>query len=42
MSFEIRRLADPAAALFLFDGWEETIVWAALDGTMGDIYADEN
>lgn len=42
MSFEIRRLADPAAALSLFDGWEETIVWAALDGTMGDIYADEN
>ncbi len=42
MSFNIHRLPDPAAALPLFDGWDETIVWSALDGTMGDIYADEN
>lgn len=38
MSSDIHRLEDPSAALELFDGWDETIVWSALDGTMGEIY----
>ena len=38
MSSDIHRLEDPSAALELFDVWDETIVWSALDGTMGEIY----
>lgn len=38
MNSDIHRLEDPSAALELFDGWDETIVWSALDGTMGEIY----
>lgn len=41
MNSDIRKLADPSAALELFDGWDETVVWSALDGVMGDIYANE-
>ena len=25
---------------FLFDGWEETMIWSCLQGVMGDLYAD--
>ena len=41
MNSDIFRLEDPSAALSLFDGWDETGVWSALDGVMGDIYANE-
>lgn len=41
MSSDIHKLSEPSAALELFDGWEETVIWSALDGTMGDIYANE-
>lgn len=41
MNSDIFRLEDPSAALSLFDGWDETVVWSALDGVMGDIYANE-
>ena len=41
MNSAIHRLSEPSAALELFDGWEETVIWSALDGTMGDLYANE-
>lgn len=41
MSSDIHKLSEPSAALELFDGWEETVIWSALDGTMGDIYAND-
>ena len=40
MNSDIFRLEEPSEALPLFDGWDETIVWSALDGTMGEIYAN--
>lgn len=40
MSFVMERLADPAEAKPLFENWQETVIWSALDGTMGDIYAN--
>ncbi|MGN0479080.1 MAG: GNAT family N-acetyltransferase [Hominenteromicrobium sp.] len=41
MSSDIHKLSDPSAALELFDGWDETVIWSALDGTMGTVYANE-
>ena len=35
----IQRLSDPARAAELFAGWQETIVWSALEGVMGTVYA---
>lgn len=34
-------LTDPKAAAPLFDGWEETLIWSCLDGSMGEIYTDD-
>lgn len=36
----IARLADPAAASSLFDGWNETVIWSCLQGIMGCVLAD--
>lgn len=35
------RLDPPGPAAPLFDGWEETMIWSCLSGTMGAIYADD-
>lgn len=35
----IQRLSDPARAAEMFAGWQETIVWSALEGVMGTVYA---
>lgn len=37
----IARLADPAAASSLFDGWNETVIWSCLQGIMGCVLADD-
>lgn len=34
------RLNNTKKAVHLFDGWNETIIWSCLDGTMGAIYVD--
>ncbi|MGM9592978.1 MAG: GNAT family N-acetyltransferase [Candidatus Onthomonas sp.] len=34
------RLSSPEAARSLFFGWEDTMIWAALEGTMGAVWAD--
>ena len=34
----IEKLEDPRAAAHLFDGWEETMIWSALEGIMGQVY----
>ncbi len=36
----ITRLADPAAASSLFNGWNETAIWSCLQGIMGCVLAD--
>lgn len=38
----IRKLDAPGAAAKLFEGWEETLIWSALDGIMGEVYANED
>ncbi|MDD5864526.1 MAG: GNAT family N-acetyltransferase [Firmicutes bacterium] len=35
----VRRLSDPARAAELFAGWQETMIWSALEGIMGTVYA---
>lgn len=35
------RLNDMNTVAALFDGWEETLIWSCLDGTMGAVYANE-
>ncbi|MBP3704813.1 MAG: GNAT family N-acetyltransferase [Clostridia bacterium] len=40
MSFGIHKLAEPALAKPLFGDWPETVIWSAVDGIMGDIYAN--
>ena len=37
----ICRLDDPGRAAPLFDGWEETLIWSCLDGSMGELYGDD-
>lgn len=37
----IARLANPAAASALFDGWSETVIWSCLQGIMGCVLADD-
>ena len=37
----ISRLDDPGRAAPLFEGWEETLIWSCLDGSMGEIYGDD-
>ena len=34
----IKKLEDTKKAKPLFQGWEEAILWACMDKTMGDIY----
>ena len=34
-------LNNPSSTADLFDGWEETLIWSCLDGTMGTVYANE-
>ena len=36
----IRKVTDAKQVNFLFDGWEETMIWSCLQGVMGDLYAD--
>ena len=33
------RLTCPETARSLFSGWEDTMIWAALEGTMGEVWA---
>ena len=36
---QIQQQRDAVAALF--EGWEETLIWSCLSGSMGEIYADD-
>lgn len=36
----IFKTSDPQTASYLFNGWEETIIWSCLQGIMGEIYVD--
>lgn len=36
----VYRLSNSSGVAALFDGWEETLIWSCLDGTMGAVYAD--
>ena len=33
--------ADPKRTAYLFQGWEETLIWSCLQGCMGRIYSDD-
>lgn len=37
----IIQVKDTSKIKHLFEGWQETIIWSCLDGTMGAIYAEE-
>lgn len=37
----IQKLQDPSKAALLFQDWNETMIWSALQGVMGEIYANE-
>jgi len=39
MGERLIRLSDPARAEKLFEGWPETLIWSALEGSMGCIWA---
>lgn len=39
MAERLIRLADPKRAADLFAGWQETLIWSALEGKMGCIWA---
>lgn len=41
MSLKVYKLTEPAKARVLFGDWQETVIWSAADGIMGDIWADE-
>ncbi|MBQ2667955.1 MAG: GNAT family N-acetyltransferase [Clostridia bacterium] len=41
MSVVIQKLTVPAAAKPLFGDWPETVIWSAVEGVMGDIWADD-
>ncbi len=34
----IEKIEDPQKVAFLFEGWEETMIWSCLQKVMGDIY----
>lgn len=36
----IYELQDPDKASSLFSGWQDSVVWSALQGVMGKIYVD--
>lgn len=38
---EIVRVKDTSKVKALFDGWDETLIWSCLDGTMGYIFAKD-
>lgn len=38
----ITKISIPTVAAPLFKDWEETLIWSCLQGTMGEIYADDN
>lgn len=42
MPLEIYKLAQPQRAKPLFGNWQETVIWSAVDGIMGDIYANDD
>ncbi len=37
----IVKLENPVVAERLFEGWNETVIWSALQSVMGEIYADD-
>lgn len=37
----IHKVTDTKSVEHLFTGWQETCIWSALQGIMGDIYAEE-
>ena len=39
MAERLIRLENPQRAAVLFDGWQETLIWSALEGEMGCIWA---
>jgi len=39
MGERLIRLANPESAAALFEGWQETLIWSALEGAMGCIWA---
>lgn len=41
MSLNFQKVTETKEAEALFAGWPETVIWSALDGTMGDIYTNE-
>jgi len=40
MSFGIYKLKAPGTAKALFGDWQETVIWSALAGVMGSVYAN--
>lgn len=38
----VRKLHHPVDASPLFEGWEETMIWSALQGVMGEVFASES
>ena len=41
MSLNIHKLQEPQRAKPLFGDWQETVIWSATDGIMGDVYAND-
>ena len=39
MAQRLIRLSNPQAAAGLYEGWQETLIWSALEGAMGCIWA---
>ena len=39
MGEQLIRLSKPEKAAVLFEGWQETLIWSALEGEMGCIWA---
>ena len=42
MSFLVQKLTQPCLAKPIFGDWQETMIWSAMDGIMGDVYANDN
>ena len=41
MNTNVHKLSEPQKAKALFGDWQETVIWSAVEGIMGDIYADD-
>ena len=41
MNLNVKKLSAPQKAKPLFGDWQETMIWSAVDGIMGDVYADD-